>query len=331
MDEVVATPARPPETGLDLDRKSSRTAWLGVVEAVAVLLACVATIVLFSLAQVLVQAPRIYDVEFDLHERESAGNLTVSAEELILRVESHGFPGTVETRETRGRSLLLLSGLDSAEAVESTVNEILIESGYIPAEARVRPNFDAQAMLIEHPALTLGLQAVVLICFGAVFYRLRVRPAPPGARAPVWVSVLAGLGAGVAAFVCALVLSVIQHLLGWSVEEQAWLQELLKNRESLLSLVPLVVLVVPFAEEVFFRGYFFRFLHQRSGAPVAYLLSAGCFSLIHLHLPGLPTYFLVGLLFAAVCSRTRSLTAPVVGHMTYNGLALAVALTTTGL
>jgi membrane protease YdiL (CAAX protease family) len=331
LDEVVETPQGSPETGLDLDRKSRRTAWLGVVEAVAVLLACVATIVLFSLAQVLVQAPRIYDLEFDLHERESAGSRPISAEDLMLRVETHVFPGTVETRETRGRAVLLISGLDSAETVESTVNEILIDAGYVPTGARVRPNYDAQAMLVEHPALTLGLQAVVLILFGFVFYRRRVRPAPPDVRAPVWVSILTGLGAGIAAFVCAMALSLIQHLLGWSVEEQAWLQELLRNRDSLLTLIPLVVLIVPFAEEVFFRGYFFRFLHQRSGAPVAYLLSAGCFSLIHFHLPGLATYFLVGLLFAVVCNRTRSLTAPVVGHMTYNGLVLAVALTTTGL
>jgi membrane protease YdiL (CAAX protease family) len=329
LDEVVATPEGPPETGLDLERKSTARAWLGVAEAVAVLLACLATTVLLGVVQLVALAPRIYDVEFELQARESAGAQRASAEELILRVEAHGFPGTVETREARGRSVLLLSGLDSADAVDFVVNEILIDAGYLPAEARLRPTYDAQAMLIEHPALTLGLQAAGLILFGAVFYRLRVRPAPPGTRSSVGVSVLAGLGAGVAAFVFAMAVSVIQHLLGWSVEEQAWLQELLKNRDALLSLIPLVVLVVPFAEEVFFRGYFFRFLHQRSGAPVAYLLSAGCFSLVHLHLPGLATYFLVGLLFAVVCSRTSSLTAPVVGHMTYNGLALAVALMTT--
>lgn len=316
---------------MDPHRTTTATAWLGIVEACAVLGACVATIVLFSLVQVLVLAPRTYDVEFDLSARESAGPQTATAEELILRVEARGFPGTVETRETRGRSVLLLSGLDSSEAVESVVNEILIEAGYLPAEAHVRPSFDAMAMLVEHPALTLGLQAVVLIAFGGAFYRLRVRPVPPGTRASARVSVLVGLGAGAAAFVCAMVISVIQHQLGWSVEEQAWLQELLRDRDSLLSLIPLVVIAVPFAEEVFFRGYFFRFLHQRSGAPAAYLLSAGCFSLIHLHLPGLPTYFLIGLLFAAVCSRTSSLTAPVVGHMTYNGLALAVAVMTNGL
>jgi len=331
LDEVAKTPDGPPETGLDHERKSTASAWLGIVEAVAVLLACLATTVLFSVVQLFVLAPRTYEAEFDLLERESAGSPAVNGAELIHRVEAHGFEGTVETRETRGRSLLLLSGLESAETVGPTVNEILIEAGYLPVEARVRPTFDAMGMLVEHPALTLGLQAIVLVLFGGVFYRLRVRPAPPGARSPVPLSVLWGLGAGVAAFVCAMVLSVMQHLLGWSVEEQAWLQDLLKNRDSLLPLIPLVVLIVPFAEEVFFRGYFFRFLFQKSGAPAAYLLSAGCFSLVHLHLPGLPTYFIVGLLFAMVCSRTSSLVAPVVGHMTYNGLALTAALMTTNL
>ncbi len=249
---------------------------------------------------------------------------------MIQRVEAYGFSGTVATRERRGRTLLLLSGLNSVDTVELTVNEILIEAGYRPVEARIRPGFDAKTMLVEHTELTLGLQAIVLILFGAVFYRLRVRPVPRQDRAPLLVSVLAGLGAGAAGFLCAIVVSVLQHLLGWSVEEQAWLQELLRNRDSLVGLIPLVVLIMPLAEEVFFRGYFFRFLRQRSGAIAAYLLSAICFSLIHLHLPGLPTYFVVGILFAYVCSRTSSLTAPVVGHMTYNGLALTFSLLTLG-
>lgn len=330
MDEIARTSERPPEEPLELPRDSTRGAWLGIAEALAVLLACLGTIVVFSVIQLLVLAPRTYEMEFELLGRESGGAPT-AREELILRVEAHGFEGTVETRETRGRSLLLFSGLESAEAVEPWVNEILIESGYVPVEATVRPGFDAEGMLVEHPALTLGLQAVFLILFGGWFYRWRVRPAPADARSPVWVSVLWGLGAGVAAFLCAMVVSVTQNLLGWSVEEQAWLQDLLKNRDTLLPLIPMVVLVVPFAEEVFFRGYFFRFLYQRSGAIAAYLLSAGCFSLVHLHLPGMPTYFIVGLLFAAVCSRTSSLAAPVVGHMTYNGLALMAAVMTTNL
>ena len=94
MDEIVATPQPPPETGLDIERKKSVSAWLGVVEAIAVLLACVATTVLFGVAQLLVQAPRVYDLEFDLHARESAGSQLDSAEELIVRVEAHGFSGT---------------------------------------------------------------------------------------------------------------------------------------------------------------------------------------------------------------------------------------------
>jgi hypothetical protein len=290
----------------------------------------VATIVAFSAAQLLVLAPRTYDLEFDLQIRESAGSDTANVEDLIHRMEAQGLPGTIETRESRGSSVLLLTGLESADSIEQRVNEVLLEAGYLPAVARVHPRFDAMAMMIEQPAVTLGLQAVVLIVFGLGFYRWRVGRPAPGSQASFPVSVLTGLAAGVLAFVCALAVSLVQHLLGWSVEEQAWLQDLLRSRESLVSLVPLVVLVVPFAEEAFFRGYLFRFLYQRSGAAAAYLLSAGCFSVIHLHLPGMPTYFLVGLLFAIACRRTSSLTAPVVGHMTYNGLALVAAVAASG-
>jgi hypothetical protein len=94
--------------------------------------------------------------------------------------------------------------------------------------------------------------------------------------------------------------------------------------------LPFVIVVMPVSEEMLFRGYVFRFLLERSGARTAYIVSAAAFSAVHLHLPGVPTYFIVGLLFAFVCRRTGTLVAPMAGHVTYNGLALGLSLLVPG-
>jgi len=170
-----------------------------------------------------------------------------------------------------------------------------------------------------------------LVAFGVAFMRWRVPRVPGGERSRWPVALGLGVTVGVAGFVCAVTLSAIQTLLGWSVEEQEWLVELLRNRDTLARVLPLVVLAAPLAEETFFRGYMFRFLLLRSGTWPAYLLSAGSFSLIHLHLPGIPTYFVVGLLFAWVCRRTSTLVAAVAAHMTYNGTAMLLTLLMPGM
>ncbi len=313
---------------MDTGFTATQTRWLGIVEALAALIACVGTIAVLGAVLAVLLAPRVYSAEFELVQRPTAGPQSASEEALVQQVEQLGLPGEVRTRERRGKPILLLTGLDSAEQVEILINEVLIESGYQPTAAVVRTGFDGIGMVTRHPVLTLGLQSAILLVFGGVLYRWRVAPAAPDRVASPPVAVGAGLLAGVAGFVSSLVIALLQQLAGVSMSEQAWLMELLSERGTLLTIIPWVVAIVPFAEEVFFRGYFFRFLLQRSGAAVAYLLSAGCFSLIHLHLPGLLVYFAVGLLFAYVCRRTATLTAPVVAHMTYNGLALSVSLLT---
>jgi membrane protease YdiL (CAAX protease family) len=311
--------------------QTQRRGWLSILEAMAVLMACMAVIVVLGLAELFLLAPRTYTAEFELVERPVVGEPgAVTAEELLKRVAVLGLDGHATTRERRGRSVLVISELSSDETIEATIQALLIDSGFDGTEVRTRSTFDAEALIADHPVVTLGIQAVVLIAFGFFFARLRVRPVRSSDRASPAVAVAFGLAAGVAGLFCAVTVSLIQNWFGWSVEEQAWLMELLRDRSVMMAVLPLVVLLVPLAEETFFRGYMFRFLLQRSGPAPAYLLSAGCFSLIHLHLPGLPTYFVVGLLFAWVCRRTSTMLAPVVGHATYNGLALGITLLTAG-
>jgi len=77
-------------------------------------------------------------------------------------------------------------------------------------------------------------------------------------------------------------------------------------------------LIVPVAEELFFRGYLLHAL-QRDGRLRAGVVTALCFALVHMHgAANLGAYALLGLLLALITFRTGSLLAPILVHACYN-------------
>lgn len=87
-----------------------------------------------------------------------------------------------------------------------------------------------------------------------------------------------------------------------------------------------VVIVAPIAEEVFFRGVAFNAWLRERGRRFAYIGSAALFAAIHVSLVSLLPIFLLGLAFAWVYRRTRSLVAPIAMHATFNGISVALGL-----
>ena len=92
----------------------------------------------------------------------------------------------------------------------------------------------------------------------------------------------------------------------------------------LLSL--LALLVAPFAEELFFRGFVFVGLANRFGFWWGAVGSAAVFSLVHIEPVKIFPLFILGLLLAWVYYKTGSLWTPVLMHFLNNGIALAVVL-----
>jgi membrane protease YdiL (CAAX protease family) len=84
-------------------------------------------------------------------------------------------------------------------------------------------------------------------------------------------------------------------------------------------------LLVPVVEEVFFRGFLLRGILSKTGRWPAILLSSGIFAVFHIE-PGLyvPT-FLLGIAFAWVSLKTRSLWPTIVTHSLQNTLSLLLA------
>ena len=88
----------------------------------------------------------------------------------------------------------------------------------------------------------------------------------------------------------------------------------------------MVIIVGPFAEEVFFRGFIQSGLQNRWGAVAGVLLSAAIFSIFHVNLPVAIPIFVAGVLLGWLYLRTGSLWGCVWVHGAQNAIAFTAAI-----
>jgi hypothetical protein len=100
---------------------------------------------------------------------------------------------------------------------------------------------------------------------------------------------------------------------------------------GLIAAGAMVIVVAPFVEELFFRGFFYRALRSRYSIAVAALVDGVVFGVIHFGFDGadglliLPPLAFLGVIFCLVYERTKSLW-PVIGmHAFNNTIAFAAA------
>lgn len=95
-----------------------------------------------------------------------------------------------------------------------------------------------------------------------------------------------------------------------------------------LSFLPLVfiyfsqAILGPLGEEVFFRGYIFRFLRQKQSFFKAAIISASLFALIHLDIKMLPLLILHGYWYAKMTEKSKSIVPSYTAHMLKNLLVI---------
>ncbi len=82
------------------------------------------------------------------------------------------------------------------------------------------------------------------------------------------------------------------------------------------------VIVAPFAEEVFFRGFLFTGINKRWGYSWGVIASGALFAVAHLGSGGLVPIFILGMLLAWLYIKTGSLWPCIFAHFAYNSLAL---------
>jgi membrane protease YdiL (CAAX protease family) len=97
---------------------------------------------------------------------------------------------------------------------------------------------------------------------------------------------------------------------------------------DLALLLVLVAGLVPFAEELFFRGMLYPLLHRRFGALVAVILNAAIFAGVHFIPILLPGLLIIGLCLAFLRERSGSIWPGVCLHALQNGMVI-IALSVT--
>jgi uncharacterized protein len=162
-----------------------------------------------------------------------------------------------------------------------------------------------------------------------ILLSLRLPTTPPrGRRRPSVAKVVAaGVGGGIALAAGVAVLEALAATLGQPIVEQPWVENIARSQNAapLAVLVLVAVFVAPAGEELFYRGWAFRYLAP-AGAPVAYGASALLFALVHLHPPAFPAYLLLGLGLAALYRWSGSLWVATLAHATNNLIAIGMLL-----
>jgi membrane protease YdiL (CAAX protease family) len=153
---------------------------------------------------------------------------------------------------------------------------------------------------------------------------LAVLGAPARPRRDVWL----GMGVGIALiFAGAATLSVTRELVslltGEAPEQPEQIVACVRGA-ALAFMAPVVVVVAPIGEEIFFRGFLHKALRRRLPMWGAAILSSILFGLVHVHPVLIPALFVVGLGLALLYERQQSLLAPVVAHATFNVLGFVM-------
>jgi membrane protease YdiL (CAAX protease family) len=173
------------------------------------------------------------------------------------------------------------------------------------------------------------LQDAVFVA-AALFFAARTlapRPWHFGLRAGrLWRSVGWGALGLVSFFLFGGIYSQLVHV----HEKQTIVRDLGAN-DSTVALVGgalLVIVVAPFAEEFFFRGFFYRALRTRMAVPLAAAVDGVVFGAIHIGgspIAVLPVLAVLGFIFCLVYERTGTLFATIAMHALNNFAAYGAA------
>lgn len=92
---------------------------------------------------------------------------------------------------------------------------------------------------------------------------------------------------------------------------------LLATHNSVFGLIAVIVLI-PIFEEIFFRGVIFGFLRDNYKFPIALIVQALVFGILHGNLVQGTYAFILGLFLGTIFYYTNSLYASIASHITYN-------------
>ena len=226
--------------------------------------------------------------------------------------------------QVSGRRLLIALLVWPVSATAAGLGTVLVLRLTARAWARGHPG-DVQAIVLAEAYVLL--LATLLACFGGpsgLRDRLGLRYTGVRHLALGWAAWLLALAAGT------VILVILAPLFGRPRSNAEDLVRIAKDPLAVAVLVPTVTLLDPLAEELLFRGALFGWLRGRLPWWAAAVISAAIFAGAHL-IPALfPTFFVFGLVAAAVYQYTRSTLNTFVMHASQNTLAVLLVFTIVG-
>ena len=200
--------------------------------------------------------------------------------------------------------------------------------------------FEGETDLANMTATVVAALVIVGILIGwlTAYHRgwVRVLRLPERGRwgAEILAGILFGLGLYIVAvvFVGGILLILLNALSGEQVQAPEQVPEGLSTVGIVVTSLYAIV-IAPFGEELFFRGVLFRSIRDRHGLRIGVLGSAVAFGLIHF-IPGdavdavllMLVMTFTGAALAFIYERRGTIVAPVVAHMTFNVIGLALIL-----
>lgn len=95
---------------------------------------------------------------------------------------------------------------------------------------------------------------------------------------------------------------------------------------AIIALIVTAIIIAPIAEELLFRGMFYRFLKDRISARAAMVVSAVCFGAIHGNMFSFIPLTFLGMLLVRAYERSGSLKVPILMHALFNANATFIIM-----
>lgn len=142
-------------------------------------------------------------------------------------------------------------------------------------------------------------------------------------KAPFWPSVGWIVGGMVVVYVLGIIYSLLIQHFNWGLQTNAQALQQTAQYAPITTICTLIgaVIIAPFCEETFFRGYLFAGLLKGVHVWLAALIAAVLFTLVHTDVGSAALLLAIGLILAAMRYRLGSIWPGMVLHALNNGLA----------
>jgi membrane protease YdiL (CAAX protease family) len=184
--------------------------------------------------------------------------------------------------------------------------------------------FARESLLFQTIGL-VGLELIYALPALALVLWRKVPWADLGLKTFPATSLALGCGLMLGGYVIILIHNLL--LMAFKLQTQGLeILELFNQLKSPVGLVLAGVLVAPFSEELFFRGFLFGGLETRYGWKKAALVSSLLFAIFHLNLPSLVPTFILGGIFAVMYHQSKSIWPGIFLHFLMNAFSLCSLL-----